>query len=218
MSSRRPSPCESRVSRRTATPDRGGQRVLRSSRRGCAGSRRTAAAALLAAASVPFGCASPPDPARPPEAARDAALRLRERVEAQLRAPAPGAGPDALRVVLAFEPGVDLDLYVTGPRRETVYYAHTPSAIGGFLLSDHRCDSDGDPLEEARFPAAPPGVYRIGVDYPEACPGVEPVVRAFAVGIGHGATRRVETGFLAPREFRVRVLDFEIPAPNGTGP
>ena len=46
-----------------------------------------------------------------------------------------------LSVQLAFEADTDLDLYVTGPLLETVYFANLASKSGGELSADVRCDS-----------------------------------------------------------------------------
>jgi len=83
-------------------------------------------------------------------------------------APAPLA-PGALRVRLAFGAGADLDLYVTDPLQETVYFANNPSRAGGRLERDLRCDDSAPRIETVTFPDPHPGVYRVGVDFPESC-------------------------------------------------
>ena len=47
-----------------------------------------------------------------------------------------------LRVELVFSDDADLDLYVTGPDLETVYFANTPTRAGGALERDLRCDGE----------------------------------------------------------------------------
>ncbi len=86
-----------------------------------------------------------------------------------LAAAARAAGPDEVVVQLAFGGGADLDLYVTGPLEETVYFANTPTKIGGRLLQDQRCDHPAPRVETVVFEEAPPGRYRIGIDFPETC-------------------------------------------------
>ena len=82
----------------------------------------------------------------------------------------PRAAPaGALRVELAFGQDADLDLYVTDPLQETVYFANTPSQQGGVLLDDRRCDSPPPRIETVVFEHPPPGRYRVGVDYPRRC-------------------------------------------------
>src|SRR6058998_2910370 len=46
----------------------------------------------------------------------------------------PAAPPQGIRVVLLWAAPVDLDLYVTDPGLETVYFANTPSGSGGKLV------------------------------------------------------------------------------------
>lgn len=71
---------------------------------------------------------------------------------------------------LLFGASADLDLYVTGPQLETVYFANTPTRIGGTLDRDVRCEEGGGTrVETVTFPSAPPGRYRVGVDFPERC-------------------------------------------------
>src|SRR5687767_8083414 len=54
----------------------------------------------------------------------------------------PSAAPvpaDGLRVTLLWSEPVDLDLYVTDPARETVYFGNGASRSGGRLERDTRC-------------------------------------------------------------------------------
>ena len=75
--------------------------------------RSGALAALLAGVLWAAGCASPVPAPAPPEA---------------------GSLPaGALRARLVFSADADLDLYVTGPDLETVYFANTPTRLGGVL-------------------------------------------------------------------------------------
>jgi hypothetical protein len=88
-----------------------------------------------------------------------------------LASPAP---PDAARVPLFFDAAVDLDLYVTGPAQETVYFANDTSRDGGALTADRRCDSPAPRVETVTFAPAPAGPYRIGVDFMVRCtPGID---------------------------------------------
>lgn len=87
---------------------------------------------------------------------------------------APPAAPvaaDAVRVRLVFGAEADLDLYVTGPAHETVYFANDRSADGGRLEADRRCGAPAPRVETVVFPRAPAGDYRVGVDFPERCEG-----------------------------------------------
>jgi uncharacterized protein YfaP (DUF2135 family) len=89
---------------------------------------------------------------------------------ARTAAPPPSAAAhegEGLLVTLLWDAPVDLDLYVTTPLGETVYYANPHDAF----VRDSRC-SDAlatAHVEEARWRRPAPGRYRIGVDFPEAC-------------------------------------------------
>ena len=73
---------------------------------------------------------------------------------------------EGLRVALLWDAPADLDLYVTTPLGETVYYANPHDAF----VRDARCaDRAAEHVEEARWRSPAPGRYRIGVDFPEAC-------------------------------------------------
>jgi hypothetical protein len=153
------------------------------------------AGALLAA------CASPPPEVREAERLADGLRRLLAEIPAE----------EGLRVLLAFGAEVDLDLYVTDPLEETVYFANSPSASGGRLAEDLRCDSlpAGDRVEVVRFAAPLPGRYRVGVDHPKGCGARRPA--GFALAVVRGARVEVHTGSLRPFEFRLAALDFELP-------
>lgn len=155
------------------------------------------------------GCASTPEPPPQPDwtrAHRDTAGRLAERLaETPLE-------ETALVVRLAFPVGVDLDLYVTDPRLETVYYANTPVDSGGRLLRDQRCDTpaeEGVRVEEIRFEVPPPGGYRIGVDHPEICEGGDDVV-PYALAIDADGERRGLLGLTRWLRFQTIVLEFTL--------
>jgi hypothetical protein len=167
--------------------------------------------ALLAAApgcgdGPPLRPAAKPPPSWTPEQTREAEA-LGEHLDGL-----PAAAPGNLTVSLAFGPASDLDLYVTGPREETVYYANTPSGIGGALTLDRRCVHDAPRVETVEF-SAPlvPGRYRVGVDYPEAC-GRAKGPAPFALRVdGPGAASELE-GLAAHRVFEPIVLELEIAA------
>jgi len=112
-------------------------------------------------------------------------------------------------VRLAFDAGADLDLYVTGPDLETVYFANTPSKLGGELEQDFRCDTPPGPrVEVVRFHDARPGRYRVGVDYPEHCaPPASPAPYTLEVRVDGRSERG--TGLSSLGEFEPVVLEFE---------
>ena len=121
-------------------------------------------------------------------------------------APAPDA---ELRVRLVFGREADLDLYVTDPALETIYFGNTPSsASGGALEADLRCDDPAPRVETVRFARAPAGRYRVGVDHPERCgPGRGPV--PFRIIVEGGGLRHERRGEIAPGQFLPAVIDFE---------
>jgi hypothetical protein len=84
-------------------------------------------------------------------------------------APESPAPPGAVRVRLAFGAEADLDLYVTGPAGESVYFANDRSRDGGRLMADRRCDASAHRVESVEFARAPAGRYRVGVDFMIRC-------------------------------------------------
>jgi len=99
-------------------------------------------------------------------------------------APLPAAGALAghpaaahdVRVQLVFGAEADLDLFVTDPMHEEVYFANSPSRLGGVFDADRRCDDPAPRIESVRFSPAPAGRYRVSVDFPIRCrPGIDAV-------------------------------------------
>ena len=80
----------------------------------------------------------------------------------------PAAARDVV-VQLIFGPEADLDLFVTDPDHEEVYFANSPSRLGGIFEVDRRCDDPAPRIETVRFSPAPAGRYRVSVDYPIRC-------------------------------------------------
>jgi hypothetical protein len=170
---------------------------------------RTLIAASLAAAAWLAGCASgPPEPPpAPPPPTWTAELTARaDALEAALAAAEP-AVPGELVVRLAFEPGADLDLYVTDPLDETVYYANTPARSGGALDADRRCGGDRGAVETVRFAPPPAGRYRVGVDFQERCEGGERVA-PWVIAIDARGERRLLRGLASWNVFASRVDEF----------
>jgi len=121
------------------------------------------------------------------------------------------ATPDAdapLVVRLAFSEAADLDLYVTGPLQETVYYANTPSKIGGTLAQDQRCTHAGPRIETVRFPAVS-GRYRVGVDYPRGCGDAKPPA-PFALQVDLPGGPLTHRGIAVYHVFEPIILEFEV--------
>jgi hypothetical protein len=125
-----------------------------------------------------------------------------------------------INVLLTWDAPVDLDLYVTDPTSETVYFANTPSRSGARLVRDTRCgDIAGTTrplMEQASVPNPRPGHYRIGVDFIDACGTPRPA--SFRVTVEFGGKRRETTGTIRLAEFQPIVLEFDIHPLNGDGP
>jgi uncharacterized protein YfaP (DUF2135 family) len=123
--------------------------------------------------------------------------------------------PGGLSVRLAFDGAVDLDLFVTDPLQESVYFANTPSKTGGRLIADRRC---GDPdlrVETVHFPAPPPGRYRVGVDFHRRCSkseysGSEQKQGVYHVRFDHAGHSWTREGLLVPGRFEVIVLEVDL--------
>ena len=183
-------------------------RTLRS--RGIRGS--TIPCALLLLTLTVSGCDDGPPPGRAvvprPEWTPERSSEADELAAQLARLPA----ASGVVVRLAFGPEADLDLYVTGPFEETVYYANTPSRIGGELVEDRRCEHPGTRIEEARVPAGP-GRYRVGVDYPRAC-GETHAPAPFALRLDAPAGREEHRAIAVHQVFEPVVLEFEVEAPT----
>jgi hypothetical protein len=127
----------------------------------------------------------------------------------------PGAANAAgLSVRLLWNEPVDLDLYLTDPSWETLYFANNPTRAGAKMERDARCDTLGPapPFVETALLAAPAaGPYRIGVHFIDACASDvgEAAVR-LVVDLDGERLERVAT--LRRDEFRVVALEFEIGA------
>jgi uncharacterized protein YfaP (DUF2135 family) len=151
------------------------------------------------------------------------AARLRAWLERTL-AEQPRPRPETLRVYLAFAADVDLDLYVTDPLQETVYFGNSPSRAGGRLDADLHCEAPaaGNRAERVRFAEPPPGRYRVSVDHPRSC-GRERTA-GYALAVEVGGRVELHTGSVRPREFQLVALEFDVPAappslsPPLTGP
>lgn len=118
--------------------------------------------------------------------------------------------PSGLRVRLAFPAQADLDLHVTDPLHETVYFGNTPSASGGRLIEDVGCSDAAPRVETVVFEDPPPGRYRIGIDFPIRCKRVgEPV--PFAVEVARPGRSEERRGEIAFGRFEPVVWEFEVP-------
>jgi uncharacterized protein YfaP (DUF2135 family) len=137
------------------------------------------------------GCAAPADLEPPPSL------------------PARAAEP-GLRLELLWSAPVDLDLYVTDPTWETVYFGNTPSRSGGRLEQDQRCGgSAATRTEIVRFAEPRAGPYRIGVDFIDACDSRAEKATFRVAATLNGVTREA-TGTANLNVFQPIVLELEL--------
>ena len=125
----------------------------------------------------------------------------------------PAASASELTVLLGWSAPVDLDLYLTDPTSETVYFANSPSRSGARLLTDARCPDAAKPsdplIEAASMPEPLPGRYRVGVDFIDAC-GAPAGPVTFRVVVDYGGARREAIGTIQLEHFQPTVLEFEL--------
>ena len=154
---------------------------------------------------------------RPPDSAPDLSTSAEAAVlEAALEAMPHAAAPDAVVVRLAFGAAADLDLFVSDPRHETVYFANKRARSGGRLAADLRCDAPAPRIETVRFENALPGRYRIGIDHPVACSD-DPAAAVFVVEWPSDGQIQRARGSVAPLVFDSIVQEFDWEAPGSAG-
>lgn len=127
--------------------------------------------------------------------------------------PPPLPSDGALHVVLSWSAPVDLDLYLTDPAGESLYFGNNPTRAGARLAADARCAdvarTGGGAVEHAVVTAPTPGRYRVGVDYLDDCGSGIDVV-PFSLAVGRGADRCEAAGDAHRRLFNVVVLEFQV--------
>ena len=137
-------------------------------------------------------------------------------------APPPPPELPGLSVLLTWTAPVDLDLYLTDPTSETVYFANTPSRSGARLVRDARCGDVGDArtpfVEVANFPEPLPGRYRVGVDFIDTCAEPEDQLVSFRVTVRIGSGQQQTTGTIRLAQFQPIVLEFELQRVTTNGP
>ena len=138
-----------------------------------------------------------------------AACTARPPVTAAPPAPPPADSP-ALTVTLAWNAPVDLDLYVTDPTWESLYFGNSPTRTGARLEGDVRCPDLGvPPVERAVVPRPIEGVYRVGVDFIEAC-DTDVEEAPFRIAVDWRGERREASGVARLEHFDVITLDFAL--------
>lgn len=127
--------------------------------------------------------------------------------------PRTATAPGELRIELVFGTGADLDLYVTDPAQETVYYANSPARVSaGRLQADLRCDAAVAPrVETIVFENALAGRYRVGVDRAQTCESGGNAPEPFLVVVELGGQRQELRGEIRPGRFLPKAFEFERP-------
>ncbi len=161
------------------------------------------ALAIVLASVVGWACGPASKGAKSGEAIHAATIATLDDV---LGADATVVSPGTLRVRLAFPENADLDLFVTDPTHETVYFANSPSRSGGALARDVRCGDPTPRIETVLFPDARPGRYRVGVDYPKSCDGDDGEA-AFVVVIDGAGLTETRRGVSVPGIFQPIVVE-----------
>jgi uncharacterized protein YfaP (DUF2135 family) len=149
-----------------------------------------------------------------PDFNADQQARL-DRLHAVLAEPVSSALSGGLLVRLAFDDAADLDLFVTDPMQESVYFANSPTRSGGRLQDDRRCDDLPPRVESVHYSNPMPGRYRVGVDFHERCTesplsGEEEKQGLYVVRVDDGARVLERKGMVIPGQFEVIVIEFEV--------
>ena len=165
------------------------------------------ALALVGSLTLAFGgCAKPPL-----SEAQLTALNAQAQALADEFAASTVEATTGIVVRLAFGAEADLDLYVTDPLFDTVYFARHESSTGGVIDKDVRCDTPGPRIEEVRFTNPWPGRYRVGVDHPRRCDNQRsPAPAAYAVTVSANGATYSANGIVDLEFFKVVVLEFDI--------
>jgi hypothetical protein len=124
----------------------------------------------------------------------------------------------AVSVTLLWASPVDLDLYVTDPSLETVYFANSQSQTGGRLERDVTCNGigggGGTRTERAEWAKASKGRYRVGVDFMEDC-GSEIDETEFRVVTEVSGKRQERVARILKGRFQPVVVEFDVPSESG---
>ena len=116
-----------------------------------------------------------------------------------------------IQITLSWNTGADIDLYVTDPGGETIFYNqdHRTTSTGGEMDHDGRGDcrpeQDHPRIENVFWKAAPPrGEYKIELNYFGPCGDIVETETTLAMSIG-GSPAGVYHYLLKPEE-RVKVI------------
>lgn len=145
----------------------------------------------------------------------DADQRARlDRLRAALAESRSSSASSGLVVRLAFDEAADLDLFVTDPMQESVYFANSPTRSGGTLIDDRRCNDPSPRIEVVHYAMPTPGRYRVGVDFHRRCQdtslsGDEEKQGLYVVRVDDGARVLEREGKVVPGQFEVIVIEFD---------
>lgn len=121
-----------------------------------------------------------------------------------------------LRVSLVWVEPVDLDVYVTDPSLESIYFGNPRSQSGGVLGNDVACADIGRAavgaaaVERVEWARPPGGRYRVGVDFPEACGSAAGEV-AYRVVVEFAGKRQERSGTVHRAIFEPVAFEFDVP-------
>lgn len=128
-----------------------------------------------------------------------------------------GYASGAIQITLAWNSGADLDLYVTDPAGETLFYNEQSRhvASGGHLDHDARGDCRTEQahtrIENAYWPGprVPSGEYKVALDYWGPCGSTTRTTATVSIAVG-GKVLGTYNFEMQPEE-RVTVASFVIP-------
>lgn len=121
-------------------------------------------------------------------------------------------GTGDVQVTLTWQTNDDIDLYVTDPTGETIYYQYTVSSSGGTLDRDNKCDNLIIGRPENIFWAegqAPSGSYKVQVHYYDPCEAEHAV--NWTVRVIVGGDVKTYNGTLTQDEQMQDVVTFTAP-------
>ncbi|MDD9944127.1 MAG: hypothetical protein OXU20_23995 [Myxococcales bacterium] len=126
-----------------------------------------------------------------------------------------GYGTGAVQITLAWDSGADLDLYVTDPSGQTIFFNrnHRTSDAGGELDHDSRgnCrpEQQHQRVENAFWRTPAPGQYQVEVHYFSPCGGSGSARATLSIAVGGKLVGAYEYD-LDPEE-RVSAARFSVP-------
>jgi len=119
-----------------------------------------------------------------------------------------------LRVQLIFGEEADLDLYVTGPGSETVYFGNNPARSGALLDADRRCHDPKPRIETVIVSDPQPGQYRVGVEFAEKCRALRGAV-PYRIEVVAKDLRITQSGEIEAGRFENIALEFDLDTIGG---